>query len=279
MGLFSFLRKPKLAPAAKAALLVYLEAEVELAVIQTMASEEYNRAGAEALTMANTSSNPTEEAAAIQNLVEATSRYLEILKSVATRHTSIEIPPEGTDYFVAHEILYKSYVHWCEARLLDYSNAGNLTQAQEDAVSAVDRVFMQDKKQADKYKGKLLRTIGINPHELVRMMREARFHLEGIADLSSEEPVKGTPDYEEGYMGTREAPRLRREIQPIAQARWNEAVQAGRALEAGGLCDCGHSRVYHDFYHEREDGEIEGCWDGCVAQEMCDVCECDEFTS
>lgn len=184
MGLFSFLRKPKLAPEAKAALLVYLEAEVELAVIQTMASEEYNRAGAEALKMASTLLNPTEEAAVQQNLVEATSRYLETLNSVATRHERIDVPHEGTEYFLAHDILYKSYVHWCEARLLDYSNAGYLTQAQQDAVSAVDKTFMRDKKDADKAKGTLLRTSGISPHELVRIMRETRFHLESIADLS-----------------------------------------------------------------------------------------------
>ncbi len=124
--------------------------------------------------MASTSLNPTEEAAVLQNLVEATSRYLETLISVATRHESIDVSHEGTEYFLAHDILYKSYVHWCEARLLDYSNVGYLTQAQQDAASAVDKAFMRDKKEADKAKGRLLRTLGISPHELVKMMQEAR---------------------------------------------------------------------------------------------------------
>ncbi len=174
MGLSSFLRKPKLAPEAKAALLVYLKAEIELAAIQTKASEEYNRAGAESLTMASKPLSPAEEAAILQKLVEATSQYLETLKSVATRHTSIKVAPEGTDYFVAHEVLFKSYVHWCEARLLAYSNEGNLTQAQEDAASAVDKVFMRDKKGADIAQGRLLRTLGTSAHELVTMMQEAQ---------------------------------------------------------------------------------------------------------
>ena len=95
MGLFSFLRKPKLAPEAKAALLVYLKAEVELAEVKTKALDEYARA--------------LEEASVLQNLVDATSRYLETLNSIATRHASIEVPSEGTDCFLAHEILFKSY--------------------------------------------------------------------------------------------------------------------------------------------------------------------------
>ena len=174
MGMFSFLRRPRLDPAAKAALVVYLKAEIEFAAVQTKASDEYNRAVAETLTMASASLNPAEEAVALQNLVEATSRYLETLNSVATRHASIEVPTEGTDYFLAHEILFKSYVHWCEARLVDYSNTGHLTQAQEDAASAADKTLMRDKKEADKAKGRLLRTLGISPHELVKVMQEAR---------------------------------------------------------------------------------------------------------
>lgn len=171
MCLFSFLRKPRLAPEAKAALLVYLKAEIELAVIQTMASEEYNRAGAEGLTMANTSLSPAEEAAVQQNLVEATSRYLETLKSVKTRHISIRIPSEGADYFMYHDNLFQSYIHWCEAMLLFHSN---LTQAHEAAASAANKSFLWDKKEADKAKGRLVRTLGISAHELVTMMQEAQ---------------------------------------------------------------------------------------------------------
>jgi len=174
MGIFSFLRRPRLDPAARTALVAYLKAEVELAAVQGKAADEYNQAVAEALTMANTLLSPAEEAAVLQNLVGATSRYFETLKSIATLHNSIQVPPEGTDYFLAHEILYRSYVHWCEARLLGYSNAGYLTQAQEDAASVADKAFMRDKKEADKAKGRLLRTLGIGQHELVRMMQEAR---------------------------------------------------------------------------------------------------------
>ena len=170
MGIFSFLRRPRLDPAAKAALFAYLKAEIELGAIQTKAADEYNRAGADAL--ASTSKTATEEDAAIGKLVEATSHYLDILNSVATRHISIRVPPGGEEYFLAHELLFRSYVHWCENRLLTYSVA-DLTKAQLASVVAADKAFMRDKKEADKAKGKLLRTIGVSPQEVVAMVQDA----------------------------------------------------------------------------------------------------------
>jgi hypothetical protein len=84
-----------------------------------------------------------------------------------------------------------------------------------------------------------------------------------------------------GYLGSPSAPRLRREIQPLAEAHWNEARAAGTISRSTPLCRCGHTRVYHDIYHERADGEIQECWGcepDCGAREMCDVCQCEEFS-
>ncbi|MBI2913470.1 MAG: hypothetical protein HYY03_06080 [Chloroflexi bacterium] len=170
MGVLSFFRRGRLDPAAKAALLAYLKAEVELAVVQTKGSEEYNRAVAAMLASAP---DAPEQDAAIRNLVEATSQYLELLNSIATSHTLTQAPPEAAEAFLAHELLYRSYVHWCENRLLTLSSAGYLTKAQLALVSAGDKAFMRDKKAADRAKGKLLRTIGVTPHDLIAMMQEA----------------------------------------------------------------------------------------------------------
>ncbi len=91
-----------------------------------------------------------------------------------------------------------------------------------------------------------------------------------------------------GYMGTSDFPKLLKDIRPAALARWKAAL-AREGTPPGRPCRCGHTNIWHDFYHERDDGEWEVCWGGegggsspsggCGFKERCDVCECIEFTS
>ena len=82
-----------------------------------------------------------------------------------------------------------------------------------------------------------------------------------------------------GYMGTADAPRLLRRIRPEAKRRWEEALARGKP--PGEACRCEHTRIWHDFYHPRPDGEWVACWcasGDCGFKERCDVCECTDFS-
>ncbi len=83
-----------------------------------------------------------------------------------------------------------------------------------------------------------------------------------------------------GYLGTPDSPNLLREIRPVAATRWKKALSR-KGKVPGTPCRCGHTTIWHDFYHQREDGEWEVCWCAsvdCVRKERCDVCECMNFT-
>lgn len=173
MRLLSFLRTRRIDPAAKQALENYLQAELEIAAIQGKAADDYNSAVAAFLAETGRSHSATEEEMIIQRVVEATSGYLESLRAAAQRHSALEPPADAVENFLAHEVLYRSYVHWCERRLYVYSNAGYLSNIQLAEVDRADQGFTQDKKAADRAKAKLLRKMGITPQQLTAMMRRA----------------------------------------------------------------------------------------------------------
>ena len=171
MRMFSFLRKPKLAPEAKAALLVYLKEESEVSKFWGEAAVEHARAIAEALEEALAETNdmplgPAEWATVKQKGARATARYIETLNSAVTRHSSIDVPLEATDHFLAHETLYKSLVRkyeaQLEAQLVDDSTASYITQAKENAASAAQKAYTRHCKEAVKAIGRLHRTLGIS---------------------------------------------------------------------------------------------------------------------
>lgn len=113
---------------------------------------------------------------------------------------------------------------------------------------------------------------------LTRLLTERRTTQRDDEGRSSHGALNNsTTEY--GYMGTRDAPKLLREIRPAALARW-EAALAREGTPPERPCRCGHTSIWHDFYHRREDGEWEVCWGDsgdCGFKERCDVCECVEF--
>lgn len=85
-----------------------------------------------------------------------------------------------------------------------------------------------------------------------------------------------------GYMGTSDSPRLLKDIRLQALSRWEAALIRNHGRAPGRPCRCGHTRAWHDLYHQREDGEWEACWcesGDCGFKERCDVCDCMEFTA
>ena len=85
-----------------------------------------------------------------------------------------------------------------------------------------------------------------------------------------------------GYMGTSDLPKLLKDIRPAALARWKAALIRNHGRAPGRPCRCGHTRPWHDIYHQREDEEWEACWcesGDCGFKERCDVCDCMEFTA
>ncbi len=118
--------------------------------------------------------------------------------------------------------------------------------------------------------------------------RLAELVAEGLTEHAGGEGTLAGIDLPIGYMGTEDSPKLLKDIRPAALARW-KAVLARGGAPSGKLCRCGHTRPWHDFYHQREDGKWEVCWcrDGaddfpsgaCGLKERCDVCDCMEFTA
>jgi hypothetical protein len=83
---------------------------------------------------------------------------------------------------------------------------------------------------------------------------------------------------------TTTTPHLLREQRVRARNAWERGAWRDRANAVQTRwCRCGHTKVFHDLYHYRADGELEECWPvherRCeTAARLCEVCEeCSEY--
>jgi hypothetical protein len=152
------------------ALRAYIRAEYSLAASQGRTADEFNSVVARcAVAVLDGVADDASKA----EMIEAADRYVQALRAISDEHGSIARPPRAAEAFLAHELLYRDYVHWGEAQQLKYRAAPGFSQSDVDTVMKADKALKQAKREADRQKDSIRRAARVSAADMMEIIRDA----------------------------------------------------------------------------------------------------------
>jgi enoyl-CoA hydratase/carnithine racemase len=152
------------------ALRVYIRAEYILAASQGRTAEQFNSVVAENALAVLTG---VADDAAKAEMIGAADQYVEALRKISDQHRSIAAPHRAAECFLAHELLYRAYIHWGEAQQVKYRGAPWFSPADFDTVKRADKALKEAKREADRQKDAIRRAARMTAADIMQMVRDA----------------------------------------------------------------------------------------------------------
>lgn len=157
-------------PEEMEALRQYIKSEYRLAALQGRTADEFNSVAARcAVTVLSGVADDVTKA----EMVEAADHYTQALRAISSEHGSLVAPPRAAECFLAHELLYRAYVHWGEAQQLKYRAAPWFSPDDLEAVKKADKALKEEKRKADRQKDAIRRAARVSAADMMEIMRDA----------------------------------------------------------------------------------------------------------